>query len=281
MRAVQCAILLLPDENREVLQTLLYFLSDVATKKDENQMPASNLAVCFAPSLFHLHLNLHKSPSTFSRISRRRSFDLKKSIPIPDEHTLSESVAAHNCFTFMIKECKNLFKIPSEMMTQCRLTVMEQTEDILFSEFGYNPLDNLPALSEHVDRKLARDYMHNWVKDANSPIANNIHTSLRCEDDGIPLKLFRTKFSVSCAPSDVLNFILNGRRYWDLDLIEFRKIVDVDETSDIIQYVSASMSPHPHRDYCLYRAWRYHKNGKCALYTTSTRHQQVKHFTLI
>ena len=57
LRALQSAVLLLPDENREVLQTLLLFLSDISECKDVNQMPASNLAVCFAPSLFQIAMN--------------------------------------------------------------------------------------------------------------------------------------------------------------------------------------------------------------------------------
>ena len=98
LRALQSAILLLPDENREVLQesslkkrknpkfpknsffdfkifknlkkTLLFFLSDIAACKDYNQMPASNLAVCFAPSLFQIAMNNPKFKFK-SALSRR------------------------------------------------------------------------------------------------------------------------------------------------------------------------------------------------------------------
>ena len=104
---MQSAILLLPDENREVLQTLLFFLSDIASKKGDNQMTEHNLAVCFAQTLFQLHLtpsskNFASQLST--RLSRRRSFDSKKSHVIPgNEQFLSESVAAVDCFTFMIE----------------------------------------------------------------------------------------------------------------------------------------------------------------------------------
>lgn len=54
MGAVQAAILLLPDENREALRTLLYFLSEVVSCVEENHMTPTNIAVCLAPSLFHL-----------------------------------------------------------------------------------------------------------------------------------------------------------------------------------------------------------------------------------
>ena len=48
--------MLMSDENREVLQTLLCFLSDVTSSVEENQMTPMNIAVCLAPSLFHLNL---------------------------------------------------------------------------------------------------------------------------------------------------------------------------------------------------------------------------------
>lgn len=56
MQAVQAAIMLMSDENREVLQTLLCFLSDVTSSVEENQMTPMNIAVCLAPSLFHLNI---------------------------------------------------------------------------------------------------------------------------------------------------------------------------------------------------------------------------------
>lgn len=56
LQAVRAAILLMPDESREVLQTLLYFLHDVTSLVEENQMTPMNLAVCLGPSLFHLSI---------------------------------------------------------------------------------------------------------------------------------------------------------------------------------------------------------------------------------
>lgn len=51
--AIQSAILLLPDENRDALYYLLDFLKHISDGAMYNQMTASNLAVCLAPSLFH------------------------------------------------------------------------------------------------------------------------------------------------------------------------------------------------------------------------------------
>lgn len=270
LKAVQPAILLLPDENREVLQTLLYFLSDVAGKSNENSMTADNLAVCFAPSLFQL--NMSSSRGTGSFLRRRNG----SSMPTPDESTRihNESVAAHKCFTFMIKECKNLFRISKDLMAQCRLAVMEQPEDLLVSEFGVNPTHK--QLTEFVDRKLAVDFhSSSWSKYQLNTNCNSVSVHTRKCDDDLPLKLFRCRMTIQGCPQEVLNAVLQGRNQWDPDLLEMRNIQQLDDTSDITQYVTGSMSPHPHRDYTVYRAWRYRPTGKCELFQTSTRHPKA------
>ncbi|NXS12418.1 RHG07 protein, partial [Neodrepanis coruscans] len=64
-QAVQAAILLLPKENREALKILLFFLRDVVAFVEENQMTPTNIAVCLAPSLFHLN-SLRRDSSSSS-----------------------------------------------------------------------------------------------------------------------------------------------------------------------------------------------------------------------
>lgn len=64
LQAVRAAVLLLPDENREALRTLLCLLSDVTASVSENQMTPTNLAVCLAPSLFHLNTLRRKESSS-------------------------------------------------------------------------------------------------------------------------------------------------------------------------------------------------------------------------
>ncbi|KAJ7310317.1 hypothetical protein JRQ81_007223 [Phrynocephalus forsythii] len=96
--AVQAAVALMPDENREVLQTLLYFLSDIASAEG-NQMTSGNLAVCLAPSLFHL--NVSKKESTSPRVMHKRGPAGK-----PAQKDLNENMAATQGLSHMIAECK-------------------------------------------------------------------------------------------------------------------------------------------------------------------------------
>ncbi|NXN46068.1 RHG07 protein, partial [Rhinoptilus africanus] len=103
-QAVQAAILLLPKENREALKILLFFLRDVVAFVEENQMTPTNIAVCLAPSLFHL--NTLRRDSSSSSTSQR-----KGSLGKPDQRELSENLAATQGLAHMIMECNRLFQV--------------------------------------------------------------------------------------------------------------------------------------------------------------------------
>ncbi|XP_062443421.1 rho GTPase-activating protein 7-like isoform X2 [Rhea pennata] len=103
-QAVQAAILLLPEENREALKILLFFLRDVVAFVEANQMTPTNIAVCLAPSLFHL--NTLRRDSSSSSTSHR-----KYSLGKPDQRELNENLAATQGLAHMIMECNRLFQV--------------------------------------------------------------------------------------------------------------------------------------------------------------------------
>lgn len=107
--AVQCVLLLLPDEHREALETLLDFLNHVASNSPYNQMTASNLSVCLAPSLFHFNHNNSNVTNRSSSVSPRR----RKTVGIPDQRELSENKAAHDCLLYLVKMHRELFMVSS------------------------------------------------------------------------------------------------------------------------------------------------------------------------
>uniref|UniRef100_A0A8B9DQ04 Rho-GAP domain-containing protein n=1 Tax=Anser cygnoides TaxID=8845 RepID=A0A8B9DQ04_ANSCY len=106
LQAVQAAILLLPKENQEALKILLFFLRDVVAFVEENQMTPTNIAVCLAPSLFHLNTLRRDSSSSSTRLSQR-----KCSLGKPDQRELSENLAATQGLAHMIMECNRLFQV--------------------------------------------------------------------------------------------------------------------------------------------------------------------------
>lgn len=125
--ALRCALLLLPDEHREALQTFLAFLTDVAALASINQMTPSNLAVCLAPSLFHLPATALHSRSgsntnnggggggggghtgNGNNSSNAPSPRRRKTVGVPDQRELSQNKAAHDCLLQMINDFRHLF----------------------------------------------------------------------------------------------------------------------------------------------------------------------------
>lgn len=100
--SVLCAILLMPDEHVEVLQFLLHFLLQIAEHSPTNQMNESNLALCFAPSLFHY------SSSSF-----------KQSLGSPHPKELAETRAGHDCLLYFLKNHNTLFKVKKNCSSTC------------------------------------------------------------------------------------------------------------------------------------------------------------------
>lgn len=66
LEAVQCLVTIMPDENREALEALLCFLAELSQYGAANGMTASNLATCFAPSIFQCTQNFSPKRSVGS-----------------------------------------------------------------------------------------------------------------------------------------------------------------------------------------------------------------------
>ncbi|EMP30050.1 StAR-related lipid transfer protein 13, partial [Chelonia mydas] len=159
--AVQAAIMLMSDENREVLQTLLCFLSDVCSV-EENQMTPMNVAVCLAPSLFHLNI--------LKKESSPRVIQKKYATGKPDQKDLSENLAATQGLAHMIIECNKLFEVPHEMATQSRNSYVEAevhcptVEELgkQMDEEGGNYQMYLESLMQNL-QKEAKEKFKGWV----------------------------------------------------------------------------------------------------------------------
>nr|XP_035144218.2 stAR-related lipid transfer protein 8 isoform X2 [Callithrix jacchus] len=272
LAAAQAATLLLPDENREVLQTLLYFLSDIASAK-ENQMTAGNLAVCLAPSIFHLNVSKKDSPSP--RIKSKRSL-----IGRPGPRDLSENMAATQGLSHMISDCKKLFQVPQDMVLQ------------LCSSYSAAELSPPgPALAELRRAQAAGVslslYMEESVQDLLRDAAERFkgwmsmpgpqHTELACRKapDGHPLQLWKVSTEVAAPPAVVLHRVLRERALWDEDLLRAQVLEALMPGVELYHYVTDSMAPHPCRDFVVLRMWRSDlPRGGCLLVSQSLDPEQ-------
>ncbi|XP_076751063.1 rhoGTPase activating protein isoform X2 [Xylocopa sonorina] len=269
--AVQCVLLLLPDEHREALETLLDFLHHVASNARYNQMTASNLAVCLAPSLFHFNHSNTNVTNRSSSVSPRR----RKTVGIPDQRELSENKAAHDCLLYLVKMHRELFMVSSDMLTQCHFNYMEEsipvTLEMLGSELKQDWRGYLYACTTAL-LKEAREKSRGWVS-VNNPADSTVEMAYKKVGDGHPLRLWRVSTEVEAPPNELLHRVLRERQIWDPQLLMYKVVTKLDTNVEVVQYATGNMSPLPARDYCLLRSWRNDlPKGTCVIVETSVEH---------
>ncbi|XP_056139759.1 stAR-related lipid transfer protein 13 isoform X2 [Lampris incognitus] len=271
LQAVQAAIMLMSDENREVLQTLLCFLSDVTSSVEENQMTPMNIAVCLAPSLFHL--NILKKDNLSPRAMQK-----KYATGRPDQKDLNENLAATQGLAHMIIECNRLFEIPHEMVTQSRNSYVEAdlhapTIDELCKQLE----EDDGTYQTHMEGRLqsllkaAKEKSKYWVS-CNS--SDNTELYYKKVGDGNPLRRWRVSVEVEAPPSVVLNRVLRERHLWDVDLLQWKVRETLDKQTEVFQYILNRMPPHPSRDFVVLRSWRTDlPKDACSLVSVSIEHE--------
>ncbi|KAJ8368514.1 hypothetical protein SKAU_G00085420 [Synaphobranchus kaupii] len=272
LQAVQAAIMLMSDENREVLQTLLCFLSDVTSSVEENQMTPMNIAVCLAPSLFHL--NILKKDNLSPRAMQK-----KYATGRPDQKDLNENLAATQGLAHMINECNRLFEIPHEMVTQSRNSYVDADLHAPTLEDLCKQLEEDDgSYHTHTDGlvqnllKEARDKSKGWVSCSST---DSTELSYKKVGDGNPLRRWRVSVEVEAPPSVVLNRVLRERHLWDVDLLQWKVLETLDKQTEVYQYVLNRMPPHPSRDFVVLRSWRTDlPKGTCALVSVSVDHEE-------
>ncbi|XP_025198097.1 rho GTPase-activating protein 7 isoform X2 [Melanaphis sacchari] len=300
--AVHYTVLLLPDEHREALFALLDFLCHVSSKSNVNQMSASNLAVCLAPSLFHLGNSgawssshphggsaggsTPSSPVTShnrsSSVSPRRNHHQSSAnstiaVGLPDSKQLGQNKAAHDCLLFLIKHYRQLFAMSEDVMSQCHFSYMDESIPIsleeLGAEMGHDWRGYLNACTSAL-LKEAKEKNRGWVAVGSF---ENVDISYKKVGDGHPLRLWRVCTEVEAPPAEVLARILWERHVWDANLVSARVVAKMDARADLYQYADSAMSPHPAKDFCVARSWRTDLNrGGCAVVETSVEHPDAK-----
>ncbi|XP_038651972.1 rho GTPase-activating protein 7 isoform X3 [Scyliorhinus canicula] len=269
--AVQSAILLLPDENREALQTLLFFFRDVVACVNENQMTPTNLAVCLAPSLFHL--NTLRRESTTSRVSQR-----KYSLGKPDQRDLSENLAATQGLAHMIAECTSLFLVPEQWVEQCQSLSINQDFQSDYDD-GLNNLEWYFHVKVALQRSLqsllkeAKEKFKGWISCSSVEHAEITYKKV---DDNHPLRLWKVSTELDKSPDEILKRLLREHHLWEKDLLHSKVIETRDDETEIYHYTISSTFPHPARDYTVLRIWQTDsQTGMCVLGATFVDAKEV------
>ncbi|XP_058875715.1 rho GTPase-activating protein 7-like, partial [Acipenser ruthenus] len=265
LSAVQAAVLLLPDENREALQTLLCLLRDVVACVAENQMTPTNIAVCLAPSLFHLNTLKRESPIT-SRSSQR-----KHSLGMPDQRDLTENLAASQGLAHMVAESSRLFQVPEYWLFQNEDSFSDEMRQ---SERGQCPTQNSTQAYLHDSMQIvlteARDKFKGWTTCVAS---EQVELAFKKVDDAHPLRLWKASAEIEASQGEVLNRILREQNIWDKNFQQSKVIEALDKHTEIYHYTTQSAVSQPPRDYVVQRSWQADiHTGTCVLAAASVEH---------
>ncbi|CAG9540543.1 unnamed protein product [Cercopithifilaria johnstoni] len=255
MEALQHAVLLLPDEHREALQTLLYFLHDIAKHSATNSMTPQNLAVCFAPSLFHL------CGSRLNNISPTRRHKTIGAAGLPTEHEIKESRATQECLVQMIEHCTKIFIVPTSPgfkrdkgSEYCKGT---ESDAPFLTELGLSQDGNYKTYLLQKARELLKEHRDRWKGWIVEGTVNGVEISTKKSTDGHPLRFFRVWVDIEAPPKEILTKIVRERSVWDVQIINWRTVAILNaENCDVFQYVINDTPSHPTRDVTVVRLWR-------------------------
>ncbi|XP_034463379.1 rho GTPase-activating protein 7 [Hippoglossus hippoglossus] len=272
--AAQAAMLLLPDENREALMTLLFFLRDVVASVDENQMTPTNIAVCLAPSLFHL--NTVKRDANAARSSPR-----KYSLGRPDQRDLSENLAATQALADMITEAQRLFQFPEFWPSRSQRAA---TEDVLSEEGGAasgqsggeeERSNQLQHITQHL-LKEARERSRGWESHA---APEQVELSFKKVDDGCPLWMWRGSVEVEAPQKELLHRLLREQELWEGHLRQSSVVQSMSKDTEVYHYLlqGQGLVSRPPQEHLLLRTWQADpSSGPLYLSSVSTEHPEVQ-----
>uniref|UniRef100_A0A8D8LXI8 Rho GTPase-activating protein 7 n=1 Tax=Cacopsylla melanoneura TaxID=428564 RepID=A0A8D8LXI8_9HEMI len=260
LEAVSCALVLLPDEHREALYLLLHFLRQIAKHSTENQMTESNLAVCFAPSLFHWN------QSASSPYKKNKS-------GIPDAKELTQNKAAHDCLFYLIAHYDQVFCISKDLLKQCNFSYMDDSIPVtlheLGNDIGCNWRTYLKSCMTAVIKE-AKEKSRGWVEFATH---NKVDIFYKKISDEHPLRLWKIVTEVEAPPRQVLKRILWERSAWDPDLAFERSVLKLDTNIEVYNYVDRTLDPLPDRNFCVVRSWITEPaRDACIIVETSVEH---------
>lgn len=262
LEAVQAVMLLLSDVSRQVLHVLIRFLAAVADKSEENQMNASNLAVCFLPSFFRAH----PSASYVGDLKMANHADGGTS-PGWDHKV------AVTCITFLINNSSSIFQIPefSWTMLQASISVPETSSNV-GTGIDFRSINITSFAQIALDTCQLKD--SEWISQASWYEQTKL--SWRLVNDNLLLPMWKCTTEIEAPPGEVLSRLKGEQHLWDCSLIKGRIAERLNEKTDVVHYVLQIDSHEAPREFCELRTWKADRDrGSYVLAKTSVVHSNV------
>ncbi|CAM4919413.1 unnamed protein product [Rotaria socialis] len=252
--ALRLTFLMLPDESREVLETILRFLLDISIRSGNNQITCRNLARIFLPSVFQSFYDMHNKSSKILWWKLRK----EKLDTIQQEN---ERLILEHCLMIMILNVDLLCRIPSTLTEELKLPSPRRTKRLdelvthtcngefhLRKYISKNSEEFLQRLSLTKFKNVQTNvedvdvFMHKPTVTSTSDIDKNNLPIWKCSVD-IP----------NVNVKQVYQRVLHECYLWDNHVAESRTVEKIDDDKEIVQYVVNFLDYIPVRSFCEFR----------------------------
>ncbi|THD28446.1 STA13 [Fasciola hepatica] len=251
----------LPDENRVVLQKLLYLLNSLVRHAHVTQMSASNLAVCFAPSLFRLISAGYASQVNVGLSPRR----LRRTTSGPDPKDLADQRTAQLSLSSMITHAPVLFEISTTVLRRARLIPNPfEPRDLESIIPGGDWPTWIQSEIGRVSRECSNTRSKGWSmlnRDAwktyqsgsgagESLEGLEIHykklTNPNDTKTGPPLRIWRCSLGVpESDPKEIIDRFWYHRMSWDPEVSHIQVVDQISDCVDVCVITYATIFPQP------------------------------------
>ncbi|CAF1012171.1 unnamed protein product [Rotaria magnacalcarata] len=252
--ALRLTFLMLPDESREVLETILRFLLDISIRSGNNQINCRNLARIFLPSVFQSFYDMHNKSSKILWWKLRK----EKLDTIQQEN---ERLILEHCLMIMILNIDLLCRIPSTLTEELKLPSPRRTKrlDELVTHTCNGEFHLRKYISKNSEEFLQRLSLTKFknvqtnVEDVNVCMHKPTVTSTSDIDkNNLPI----WKCSVDIPNTNVKQVyqrVLYECYLWDNHFAESRTVEKIDDDKEIVQYVVNFLDYIPVRSFCEFR----------------------------
>ncbi|CAF0766045.1 unnamed protein product [Didymodactylos carnosus] len=250
--AIRYSFLLLPDETRDVLETILRFLFDVSIRSGASQTTCRSLARIFVPSVFQSYHELRSTKLTW--------WKWRKEIKLDSIAQESERLTLELCLMAMILNVDVLCRVPSALSEELQLPSQRTTkrlDSLIRSECNGEFLikEYIAKESERFIQQLQNTKYKSVQLPTNDLDINElgIHKQKLVRTELAPLPTWKCSVDIPANIKQVSHRILNERYMWDSNFAESRIVEKLDDDTEILQYVLNFLDLVPVRSFCEFR----------------------------
>ncbi|CAF1042968.1 unnamed protein product, partial [Didymodactylos carnosus] len=250
--AIRYSFLLLPDETRDVLETILRFLFDVSIRSGASQTTCRSLARIFVPSVFQSYHELRSTKLTW--------WKWRKEIKLDSIAQESERLTLELCLMTMILNVDVLCRVPSVLSSELQLPSQRKTKRL--DDLIRNECNGEFLIKKYISKESEQFFQqlqNTKYKSVQLPgndldiIELGIYKPKTTTNEVASLPRWKCSIDIPASIKQVSHRILNERYMWDLNFAESRIVEKLDDDAEIHQYVLNFLDLVPVRSFCEFR----------------------------